>query len=270
MDTLNHLLDALSLSAIKSCYAEVAEQAGREGLDYAAFLTELLTREYEERETERITRRLRESRLPLEKSFANLECARFPRRLRERIALIQTGEFMTRRENILVFGTPGAGKTHLLCALGQELIRKGYRVYFRSCALLIQELLKAKRDLTLPRLLQRLGRYDTLVLDDLGYVKYTREEMEVFFTLLADRYERSSILLTSNQPFSKWESIFLDPMTAAAAIDRLIHHSIIVEMNLPSYRVEEARNRQKESEEMSPGEDVGESQVSSVSQDVTA
>ena len=147
-----------------------------------------------------------------------------------------------RTENVLVFGNPGGGKTHMLQAISQELVRQGHRMLFTSCELLVQQLLTAKRDLKLSRLIQRYARYEGIIIDDLGYIRQTREEMEVVFTLLAERYERGSVLLTSNLPFSKWEGIFKDPMTTAAAIDRLVHHSVIVELNIPSYRLEQARN----------------------------
>ena len=126
--------------------------------------------------------------------------------------------------------------------MAQQLIRDLERsVYFSTCSLLVQELLVAKRDLKLSRVLKRLSKFDVLVIDDIGYVQQSREEMEVLFTLLAERYERGSVMLTSNLPFSKWEAIFKDPMTTAAAIDRLVHHSVILELNLPSYRLEQAQ-----------------------------
>ena len=131
-----------------------------------------------------------------------------------------------------------------MCAIGQELILKERRVLFRSCSLLVQEMLIAKRDLKLPQYLKRLTKYDALIIDDIGYVQQNREEMEVLFTLLADRYETGSVMITSNLPFSKWELIFKDPMTTAAAIDRLVHHSIILELNLSSYRLEHSQNKQ--------------------------
>jgi DNA replication protein DnaC len=156
------------------------------------------------------------------------------------------GDFLDRRENVLVFGNPGSGKTHLLCALGQELIRKGKSVYFTPCATLVQKLLLAKSQLSLAKELTRLDKFDALIIDDLGYVQQDREEMEVLFTPLAHRYEHRSVLLTSNLVFSEWEKIFKDPMTTAAAIDRLVHHSIVIELNLPSYRMEAARKRQND------------------------
>ena len=153
------------------------------------------------------------------------------------------GDFLDRAENVLVFGKSGSGKTHLLCALGQELIRQGRQVLFCTCSLLVQELLIAKRDLKLSRVIKRLSKCDALIIDDIGYVQQSREEMEVLFTLLAERYERGSVLLTSNLPFSKWEQIFKDPMTTAAAIDRLVHHSVILELNVGSYRLDAAKRR---------------------------
>jgi len=155
------------------------------------------------------------------------------------------GSFIDRNENVLAFGNPGSGKTHLLCAIGQALIQQGRRILFTSCSLLVQELLIARRDLKLARVPKKLSGYHALIIDDIGYVQQSREEMEVLFTLLADRYERGSVMLTSNLPFSKWEQIFKDPMTTAAAIDRLVHHSIILELNLESYRLEQSKKEKE-------------------------
>ena len=158
----------------------------------------------------------------------------------QQVRALVDGTFADRRENVLAFGNPGSGKTHILSAISHELIRSGRRVYFRKCGLMIQDLLVAKRDLKLSRYFKHLARYEVLVLDDLGYVQQSRDEMEVLFSLLAERYERGSVMITSNLPFSKWESIFKDPMTTAAAIDRLVHHSVILELNVASYRREHA------------------------------
>jgi DNA replication protein DnaC len=164
------------------------------------------------------------------------------------------GSFLGRHENVLAFGQPGSGKTHLLSAIGQELSRQGHKVLFRKCGLLVQELLAAKRDLKLPSLLKRLSGYEALILDDLGYVQQSREEMEVLSLLLAERYERGSVLLSSNLPCSGWEAIFKDAMTTAAAIDRLVHHSVILELNVASYRAEAAKKAKQARAAASPEE----------------
>ncbi len=234
-------LKYLHLPTVRQCYEEVARQAERESLSYERYLHELVQRECEERQENRITKMLRESQLPLEKSLEAFDAKRLPPKARQMRSLLD-GSFLERTDNVLVFGNPGSGKTHLLQAVGQELVRRGHRMLFITCEMLVQELLIAKRDLKLSRLIKKYSRYEGMIIDDLGYIRQTREEMEVVFTLLAERYERGSVLLTSNLPFSKWEGIFKDPMTTVAAIDRLVHHSIIVELNIPSYRMEQARN----------------------------
>lgn len=239
---LTQSLKYLHLPTVRQCYEEVARQAERESLSYERYLHELVQRECEERQENRITKMLRESQLPLEKSLAAFDTKRLPAKAARQMRALLDGSFLERTDNVLVFGNPGSGKTHMLQAIGQELIRSGHRMLFTSCEMLVQELLIAKRDLKLSRLIKRYSRYDGMIIDDLGYIRQTREEMEVVFTLLAERYERGSVLLTSNLPFSKWEGIFKDPMTTAAAIDRLVHHSMIVELNIPSYRLEQARN----------------------------
>jgi DNA replication protein DnaC len=219
----------------------MALQAQQESLSYERYLLGLAQRECQERHNNRIERLLRQSKLPLEKSWPALELKRLPPKVVQQARALLEGSFVDRRENVLAFGVPGSGKTHLLCAVAQELVRGGRKVLFVSCGLLVQELLVAKRDLKLSRVLKRLSGYEVLVLDDLGYVQQSREEMEVLFTLLAERYERGSVMLTSNLAFSGWEAIFKDPMTTAAAIDRLVHHCVILELNVPSYRAEQAK-----------------------------
>lgn len=242
-----HLKD-LHLPTIRECFPEQAEKARKEELAYERYLLELARRESEVRRDNRIARLMRESKLPLEKSLATFDQKRLPGRVSQQVQVLLEGSFLDRHENVLAFGNPGSGKTHLLCAIGQELIQRGRRVLFTACSLLVQELLIAKRDLRLARVLKRFAGFDAILIDDIGYVQQNREEMEVLFALLADRYERGSVLLTSNLPFSKWEAIFKDPMTTASAIDRLVHHSVILELNIPSYRVEQAKKKKAEEE----------------------
>ena len=248
-DQLETRLKELHLPTVRRCYEPVARQAQQETLSYERYLLQLTERECEERQQNRIARLLRQSRLPLEKDLASFDLKRLPKKAAQQARTLLEGGFIDRKENVLAFGNPGSGKTHLLCAIGQELLRASggtRKVSFYPCALLVQDLLIAKRDLKLSRALKRLGTCDVLILDDLGYVQQNREEMEVLFTLLAERYERGSVMLTSNLPFSKWELIFKDPMTTAAAIDRLVHHSVILELNIPSYRLEHAKQAKQE------------------------
>ena len=234
-------LKELHMPTIRECFEDIARTAEQESLSYERYLLELAERECGARRERRIGRLLRESRLPLEKNIDSFGLKRLPAKVRQQVTTLLDGTFLDRKENVLAFGNPGTGKTHLLCAIGQELIRSGRRVYFTSCSLLVQDMLIAKQNLKLSRLIKRLSKYDAIIIDDIGYVQQSREEMEVLFTLLAERYERGSIMITSNLPFSKWEVIFKDPMTTAAAIDRLVHHSVILELNIKSYRVEQAQ-----------------------------
>lgn len=240
---LKEMLKELRLPAIRESYEELAKDAQANSLSPEEFLLGLTERECEYRRLRRTERLLRESRLPLEKTIELFDMKRLSTGAIQKVKSLLNGEFLDRKENVMAFGNPGSGKTHLLCAVSQELIRKGRFVYFSSCSLLVQELLAGKRDLRLDKVLKRLSKYQAVIIDDIGYVQHNREEMEVLFTFLAERYERGSVMLTSNLSFSKWEVIFKDPMTTAAAIDRLVHHSVILELNLPSYRLEQAKKR---------------------------
>jgi len=245
---LTEYLRELCLPAICRCYQDQARQAERETLSYEQYLLELAERECQERREHRIARLLQASKLPLEKTLENFDLKRLPQKAARQVKALLDGTFLDRRENVLAFGNPGSGKTHLLSALGQELIRQGRRVAFSTCVRLVQDLLRAKQELRLSRAIKKLAYYEALVIDDIGYVQQSREEMEVLFTLLAERYERGSVLITSNLPFSKWEAIFKDPMTTASAIDRLVHHSVILELNILSYRMEQAKKKKAEEE----------------------
>jgi DNA replication protein DnaC len=242
---IGHLKE-LHLPTVRQCYEETARCAERETLSYERYLLEVISRECEQRHEKRVQRLLKQSGLPLEKSLANFDVKRLPTKAQRQLRTLLEGGFLDRRENVLVFGNPGSGKSHLLTALAQELaVVRERKMHFTKCALLMQDLLAAKRDLRLSKEIKRLGRYEGLIIDDLGYIQQSRDDMDVVFTLLAERYERGSVLMTSNLPFSKWEGIFKDAMMTAAAIDRLVHHSVIIELNIPSYRVEEAKKKQQ-------------------------
>jgi DNA replication protein DnaC len=243
-EIVEHLKE-LRMPTVRESYRDEAARARRESLSYEHYLLELVRGEAQARRHNRIDRLLRQSKLPLEKNLASFDLARLTLRLRQQVQILLEGAFLERRENILAFGNPGSGKTHLLCAIGQELVHRDRRVLFTTCSLLVQDLLKAKGELKLESILRRLSRFDALIIDDIAYVQQSREEMEVLFTLLAYRYERGSVMLTSNLPFSNWEQVFKDPMTTAAAIDRLVHHCVILELNVESYRMEQAKKRKR-------------------------
>jgi DNA replication protein DnaC len=240
-EDMTRCLAELHLPTMRAQYEAVGRQATAETWSYADYLLELAQRECQQRRENRIERLLKASKLPLEKSWAALDLKRLPTKVVQQLRGLLSGDFLDRRENVLVFGPPGSGKTHALAAVAQELVRSGRRLLFTTCSLLVQDLLAAKREYALKALLKRLEHWEAVILDDLGYVQQSREEMEVLFTFLAERYERGSVLVTSNLPFSQWEQIFKDPMTTAAAVDRLVHHSVIVELNIASYRAEAAK-----------------------------
>jgi len=244
-DRLTEQLRELRLPAFRDHYQSQAEQAARENLSYPQYLEALSSRECEARTQGRIRRLATASHLPAGKTWDQFRWSRLPKNVQQQFQALRDGGFLKRRENVLVFGKPGSGKTHALCAVAEQLVLQGHPVLFTTSSLLVQELLVAKRDLKLERFLKKLAGYEALLIDDLGYVQQSREEMEVLFTLLAERYERGSVMLTSNLPFSQWTAIFKDPMTTAAAIDRLVHHSVIVELNVASYRLESAKDAKK-------------------------
>ena len=238
-------LDYLKLPGIKDIFEESILLATQESMSYSDFIIHLFKHEYFVRKNNKIARLLKNSKLPTNKTIESFEMARLPLKIRQKVNSILDGGFIDRKENILAFGLPGSGKTHLLCAIAHEQIRAGRKILFTTCSLLVQKLLIAKKELQLEKLLKQLSKYEAIIIDDIGYVQQDRNEMEVLFIFLAERYERGSIMISSNLPFSKWEKIFKDPMTTAAAIDRLVHHSVILDMNIKSYRTEKALKRKK-------------------------
>lgn len=236
-------LRALKLPSFVTHHAELAGRAETEGWPFDRFLDGLADLELEERTRRRIERVLKAAHLPAEKTLATLDLVRLPAAVKRQLPTLCEGGFIERAENILAFGLPGRGKTHVLAAIGHELVQRGYRVVFVAAFRLVQQLLAAKRALTLEAELRRLDAVDALIVDDIGYIQQDREEMEVLFTLFAERYERRSVLISSNLVFSQWDRIFKDPMTTACAIDRVVHHATILELTGSSYRTEAAKQR---------------------------
>jgi DNA replication protein DnaC len=246
VESLGLMMRSLKLPAFARYAEEIAQKAEREGWTFGRYLHHLAELEIHERRRRRIERFIHESDLPREKTLATLKRSRLPAKVAKTLPTLCEGGFVERGDNVLAFGLPGRGKTHLVCALGHELVQRGYRVLFTPTFALVQRLLAAKRDLRLEKELAVLDRFDAVILDDIGYVQQSRDEMEVLFTFLAERYERRSVIITSNLLFSEWDRIFKDPMTTAAAIDRLVHHSVILEMTGPSVRAEDAEKARNE------------------------
>jgi DNA replication protein DnaC len=241
---LQQYLRELRLPTIARACSEIALKATREGLSHEAFLHEMLRLEVEARSQRRRERLLQHSRLPREKTFATLQLDAFPAAVRLHLERLRDGAFLDQAQNVVAVGPPGTGKSHALSAVGHDLVQHGRSVLWTTTADIVQQLLAAKRDLRLPALLAKLDRVEALILDDIGYVKQDREEMEVFFTLLAARYERRSVLISSNLVFSQWQTIFKDPLTTLAAVDRVVHHAVLLDLSgVASYRAKHAQHQ---------------------------
>ncbi len=241
------MLRLLKLPAIADQVADLALKAAKEHLTHEAFLYELVQAEVRQREERRMARLLRQSGLPLEKTFQTLQLERFPPAVRQQVERLRSGAFVSEAVNVIAVGRPGAGKSHLLAAVAHERVRQGQPVLWTATATLVQRLLAAKRDLRLPQALAALDRYAFLVLDDIGYVQHDQDEMEVLFAVLSDRYERKSVGISTNLVFSDWVRIFKSPLTTMAAIDRVVHHSVILDlMPVESYRAQTAVTQQRD------------------------
>lgn len=243
-DPLAMLLRRFKLPTMAARYEESLKAAEAQNWGYRRFLLELCEAEEADRQERRRERLLKESCLPAGKTLATLDEEKLPMKIRRQLPTLLDGGFVERAEALLAFGLPGRGKTHFLAALGRELVlRHDYTVYFTTTFKLVQQLLAAKQALKLDSMLKRLDRFDVIAIDDLGYVQQSREEMEVLFTFLAERYERRSVMISSNLVFSKWDQIFKDEMTTMAAIDRLVHHAVILEFDNESVRAAQAKSR---------------------------
>lgn len=231
------LLTELRLPTLKRMWETISAQSDREGWSATRLLSTLFDLEMAERAQRRLARHRDESQLPADKRLDTFDFAPLPLLSKAHVQALAEGDaWIEKGANLLLFGPPGGGKTHLACALGHALIDRGWRVFFTGTSELVQKLQAARRDLRLPAELGKLDRYDLLILDDLSYVRRDQAETSVLFELIAERYERKSIAITANQPFSAWDQIFPDASMTLAAVDRLVHHAAIFEMNVESYR----------------------------------
>jgi DNA replication protein DnaC len=213
--------------------------------DAVPIVGEVFEMEVHDRHERRVERLHRGSRLPPGKTFDTIDESKLPKALLAKARELAKGDFLDDGTNLLLFGLPGRGKSHIACAIAAALIDRGRAVLFTPAYQLVQVLLAAKRDLTLPATLRKLDVFDAIVLDDIGYVQQSVDDAEVLFTLLAERYERRSLIITSNLVFSEWDRIFKNPLSTMAAIDRLVHRSVILEFDGPSIRFEEAERRKR-------------------------
>lgn len=237
------MLTELRLPTVKRLWEAIAAQSDREGWRADRLLAALLEHELAEREQRRLSRHRLEANLAADKTLASFDFEQVPTVSKAHIAALAEGDaWIEQGANLLLFGPPGAGKTHLLSGICHALIDRGWRVLFMRTGELVQRLQAARRDLRLPAELAKLDRFDLLVLDDVSYVKRDQAETSVLFELIAERYERRSLAITANQPFSAWDSLFPDAAMTLAAVDRLVHHATILEMNVESYRRKAAKS----------------------------
>jgi len=251
IDDLKQLLSLLKLHICLNQFQSIAERCEKEKLSYIEFLHELVFREQEQRQQKRIAALVKNAQLPRNKLLSDFDMTRIPGLAPSQVLSLVSGDFIDRYGNVLIFGNPGTGKSHLGIALAREWCLLGRKIRFFTAANLVQLLLQAKAQLKLTQLIKQLDRFDVLMIDDISYVPFEKSETDVLFTLLSERYEMRSLLITSNLPFSQWDGIFKDQMTTNAAIDRLVHHATILELNTSSYRAECAKNKQTKTNKQS-------------------
>lgn len=245
---LEALLKGFHLPSFANNYQQFARQAEKERIDHVGYLYHLSKTESEDRYNRRTDRLIRQAKLPRGKTLDAFDLARFEGISESQVSELAEGTCLDSAENILIFGNPGTGKSHLAAALGREWCLRGRTTFFTTASALVQDLLCSKRDLKLNQMLKRLDRFDALIIDDISYVPQDREETDVLFVLMAERYEQRSLIVTSNLPFSQWDRIFKDTVTTMAAVDKLVHHATVLELNGESYRVQSAAKRKRSSQ----------------------
>ncbi len=251
VDRLPYLFGQLKLPTLKAHWQEFAENAKDNGLSYGDFLASLLDMELTVREQNRLARAQEASKLLANKTLSSFSFASSKQISQMQIEqYANDGSWVKKRENLILIGPSGTGKTHLACAIGYQLLQAGTKVLFSNTTLLVQALQKAKAELTLNKMLEKLARFELLILDDIGYVRKSEQETSALFELIESRYETGSLIITANQPFSQWQELFPDPIMAVAAVDRLIHHANIIHIEDESYRAKQARLKNKQKEEV--------------------
>lgn len=242
-NNLSVRLEALNLLAMLSVYQDLASKITNAKQSPIDYLEELTRIELEQRNQKHIQYLLKSAKLPRDKLLIDFDITRIPTLTSGLIQNLSSGDFIDRQENLLIFGNPGTGKSHLSIALAREWCLQGRKCLYTTAASLVQDLLVAKNRMALSSLVKKLDRFEVLIIDDISYIPYERAESDVLFVLLAERYEQRSIVITSNLVFSGWNQIFKDEMSTNAAIDRLVHHSIILELNSESYRIKAAKDK---------------------------
>lgn len=248
---LPYLCKVLKLPVVQSHWRDVAKTARDKGLNYGDFLAELLDLELTVKEQNKLERMRKISKLPPAKTLSNFDFSQVKKLNQTQIEqLANSDDWVKRQENLIIFGPSGIGKTHLACAIAHHLLQQGIKVLFTKTTLLVQTLQSAKAEMRLNKELERIGRFELLILDDMGYVKKSEQETSVLFELIESRYETGSVIITANQPFNQWDQLFPDPIMAVAAVDRLIHHATIISINEESYRAKQAKLKNKQYEEV--------------------
>lgn len=243
---LGLLLGQLRLPVMKELWEEVAKEAENKGWSGPKYLSVLCEQEVAERDRRRLSRHMKEAQLPKGKTLESYDFETIAGVSKSQIIGLASGEvWIGEGMNVLLFGSSGVGKTHLAAAIGEKLVENGFRVFFSRTTELVQNLQAAKKALNLPAAIEKLDKYDCLILDDFGYVQKDALETSVLFELICERYERKSMVITCNQAFNEWDKIFLDKQMALAAVDRLVHHATILEIEAESYRKKQALTKKR-------------------------
>ena len=240
---LKNLRMSTSLKELEDILRDTEKNSG----SYLDFLDALLKIEEEGREARRIDRLIKQAKFPLIKSIADFDFSKIEELNKHQILSYCEGNFLSKKENLIFIGNPGTGKTHLATAIGYELCQKGYKVLFTAGNSLVTSMIEAKDDRTLGKFFDKASRMDLVIIDEVGYFPYEKDASEMFFQFISERYERGSIIITTNLPFSKWSEIFYTDRITTAILDRIVHYGKVIEMNGESYRFSQSVSNKSKS-----------------------